>query len=139
MNSSIANSTAGEVDGFGGGGFGGLSEVDFMPADVEESARMMFCALYALVIVLGLGGNSLTLLVVVVNREMRTVINVLLVSLAVSDALIAGVDMPLHMRQLLDHHEWTLGQAACKLTAYTQGVVIVASILTLVSLAVDRY
>ena len=127
----------GDGDGFSDGQ-GVVFEFDFMPEDLSESARMAFCVLYVVIIVLGLGGNCMTALVVAVNREMRTVTNVFLVSLAVSDALIAGVNMPLQLR-LYYHNDWTLGQAACKLGAYTQGVVIVASILTLIALAVDRY
>lgn len=141
--SSSANTTAGD-DGIPwsggiGDGLGGVLEFDFMPEELSESVRTLFCVLYAVVAVLGLGGNSLTLIVVVVNREMRTVTNVFLVSLAVSDALIAGVNMPLHVRLFVEHNEWTLGQLACKFAAYSQGVVIVASILTLISLAVDRF
>jgi len=114
-----------------------FAEFDFMPEDLSESARTAFCVVYVVVIVLGLGGNCMTVLVIGLNRKMRTVTNVFLVSLAVSDALIAGINMPLQLR-LYQLNEWTLGEAACKLGAYIQGVVIVASILTLMSLAVDR-
>lgn len=123
-------------DGFGDG-LGVVFEFDFMPEDLSESARTTFCVLYVAIIVLGLAGNCMTALVVAVNSEMRTTTNVFLVSLAVSDALIAGINMPLQLR-LYQQNEWTLGQAACKLGAYSQGVVIVASILTLISLAIDR-
>jgi len=117
-----------------------LVEMDFMPAELGESVRALFCSLYVVVTVLGVSGNSVTLLVVLLNRELRTVTtNVFLLSLAVSDALIAAVNVPLHLRLFVQHNEWTLGQVACKLAAYTQGVLIVSSILTLVSLAIDRY
>ena len=115
-----------------------LYDDDFILSDdLSESARTAFYILYIVIIILGLGGNCMTLLVVAVNRNMRTVTNVFLVSLAVSDALIAGVNMPLQLH-VYAHHEWTLGEGACKLGGYTQGVVVVASILTLISLAVDR-
>jgi len=142
MNYSSLNSTAEElppaaVSGGFSDGLGSVLEFDFMPEDLSESARTAFCLVYVVIIVLGLGGNCMTVLVVGLNREMRTVTNVFLVSLAVSDALVAGINMPLQLR-FYQHNEWTLGQAACKLASYAQGVVIVASILTLISLAVDR-
>jgi len=107
-----ANATAaGEIparlgDGFtdGFGHFGGVFEIDFMPESLSGAARMSLCALYVAVVVLGLGGNALVLLVIAVNRDMRTVTNVFLVSLAVSDALIAGINMPLHLRLFLQVH-----------------------------------
>ena len=141
------NVTAGELPPWFGDDFGDgfnltqlnltLFEFDFMPENLSESARTAFCVLYVSIIVLGLGGNCMTALVVGVNREMRTVTNVFLVSLAVSDALIAGINMPLQLH-LYQQNEWSLGEVACKLRAYSQGVVIVASILALCSLAVDR-
>jgi len=141
MNSSL-NGTAAELSpGLDGDGFsdglGSVFEFDFMPEDLPESARTAFSVAYVVIIVLGLGGNCFTVLVVGLNREMRTVTNVFLVSLAVSDALVAGINMPLQLR-LYQRNEWTLGQTVCKLGSYVQGVVIVASILTLISLAVDR-
>ena len=114
-----------------------LSKSDFTRGDLPETARVTLCILYVLIIVVGLGGNSLTTLVIAVNREMRTVTNVFLVSLAISDALIAGINMPLQLQHLL-HEERPISEAACKFGPYTQGVVIVASVLTLVSLAIDR-
>jgi len=116
-----------------------LTLSDLLPEPLPESALTAFCVLYVTIIVLALGGNCLTVLVVAVNRKMRTVTNVFLVSLAVSDALIAGINMPLQLHVYLLQNEWTLGEVACKLRAYSQGVVIVASILTLTSLALNRY
>jgi len=114
-----------------------LGVEDFMPEDLQDSVRTAFCILYIVIIVLGLGGNCITALVIAVNREMHTVTNAFLLSLAVSDSLIAAVNMPLQLR-VYQQNEWTMGQAACKLAAYIQGVVIVASILTLTSLAINR-
>ena len=115
-----------------------LDHFDFLPEELPYGALSVFTVLYVVIIMLGLGGNVTTALVVTLNREMRTVTNVFLVSLAASDALIAGVNMPVQLR-FYSQNEWTLGSQACKLTAYVQGVVIVASILTLTSLAIDRY
>jgi hypothetical protein len=123
----------------GGGGWepGPLDHFDFVPEELPAGMLSAFTFLYVVIIFLGLGGNATTILVVALNREMRTVTNVFLVSLAVSDALIAGVNMPAQLK-FYTHNEWTLGEHACKLTGYVQGVVIVASILTLTSLALDR-
>lgn len=115
-----------------------LDHYDFLPEELPGNVLSLFTVLYVVVMILGLGGNAMTALVVAVNREMRTVTNVFLLSLAASDALIAGVNMPAQL-MFYTQNEWTLGQVACKLTSYTQGIVIVASILTLTSLALDRY
>jgi len=114
-----------------------LGHFDFVPEQLPARVLSIFTVLYIVIMILGLGGNATTILVIALNREMRTVTNVFLVSLAVSDALIAGVNMPLQLR-FYTENEWTLGENACKLVMYMQGVVIVSSILTLTSLAIDR-
>jgi len=42
------------------------------------------------------------------------------------------------LQYLLSDYQWTLGELACKLSGYVQGVVVVTSILTLTAIAVDR-
>ncbi len=114
-----------------------LSPKDLLPADLPGSMKAVFLVLYLLIIVLSLVGNVLVVLVVVRNHKMRTVTNTFLVSLAISDLLIAALNMPLQLRFYLQN-EWTLGEPLCKFTKYFQGVVIVSSILTLTGIAVDR-
>jgi len=96
---------------------------------------------------------------VVADSRLRTVTNTFMVSLAISDVLIATVNMPVQLCypattpprpvgsrrscgsvQLWYYvsNEWTLGQLMCKLSRYVQGVVIVNCILTLTGIAVDR-
>ena len=67
------------------------------------------------------------------------VTNVFILSLAVSDILIATVNMPVQLFKYINNNEWTLGSFMCKMSRYLQGVVIVSSILTLTGIAADRY
>lgn len=117
------------------GMFGGL---DFMPDEIPGSLRTLFTISYVVIMLLAVTGNAATILVIGVNREMRTVTNIFLLSLAVSDSLIALVNMPVQLTIYL-RNEWTMGEAICRFSPYVQGVVIVASILTLTTLAIDRY
>jgi len=100
-------------------------------------AKAALAFVYVLVIVTALCFNVLVIVVVTSTRQLRTVTNAFFVSLAVSDSLVAAVNMPVQLRYQLDN-EWTLGEPACKLTGYLQGVVVVSSILTLTGIAVDR-
>ncbi len=114
-----------------------LSRKDSLPSELPEHVKAIFLVLYLLIIVLSLFGNVMVVLVVVRNHKMRTVTNTFLVSLAISDLLIAALNMPLQLRFYLQN-EWTLGEPLCKFTKYFQGVVIVSSILTLTGIAIDR-
>lgn len=117
--------------------FGSIFNDDLLPEELPDDIKTMFTMLYVVIIVLALSGNLTTIFVIAFNREMRTVTNTFLLSLAVSDALIAIVNMPVQLKFYLQN-EWLLGEVLCKLTSYMQGVVIVASIFTLTGLAIDR-
>jgi len=114
-----------------------LGDKDLFPDELDSRLRLLFIVLYVVIIVLALGGNLLVFLVVAVNRKLRTVTNTFILSLAVSDILIATLNMPVQLLYYVKN-EWTLGLAMCKLSRYLQGVVIVSSILTLTGIAVDR-
>jgi hypothetical protein len=110
---------------------------DLFPDELDYRLRIFFIILYVIIIVLAVGGNLLVFLVIAVNRKLRTVTNTFILSLAVSDILIAALNMPLQLLYYIKN-EWTLGWVMCKLSRYLQGVVIVSSILTLTGIAVDR-
>ena len=100
-------------------------------------AKALFIFVYAVIIITALCANIIVIVVITSSRQLRTVTNVFFVSLAVSDLLVASVNMPLQLLSQL-HNEWTLGEPLCKLSRYVQGVVVVTSILTLTGIAVDR-
>jgi len=77
--------------------FGGLGTKDFLPPELPANVRFAFTVLYIVIITLGLTGNVTTVLVIGLSREMRTVTNVFLVSLAISDGLIASLNMPVYI------------------------------------------
>lgn len=114
-----------------------LTDADHLPPDFSHPVKSTLILLYVLIIIVAIIGNSFVILVVVKFNKMRTVTNVFLISLAVSDMLIAGLNMPIQLRFLIQH-EWTMGYGMCCFSNYIQGVVIVASILTLTGIAIDR-
>jgi 7 transmembrane receptor (rhodopsin family) len=114
-----------------------LSPRDMLSDDLPGPLRMALIASYVAIIVLAVTGNSAVIIVVLSNAKLRTVTNIFLVSLAVSDLLIAAVNMPLQLR-LYVQKEWLDGEVLCSFSHYIQGVFIVASIFTLTGIALDR-
>ena len=115
-----------------------IRDVDILPEEFDASIKLLFVVLYLVIIVLGFCGNVLVIVVVAVHRQLRTVTNMFIVSLAVSDALIAAFNMPFQLDQYIANFEWKMGEPMCKISRYLQGVVIVCSIQTLTGIAVDR-
>ena len=96
--------------------------------------------LYALIVLFLFVGNFLTLLVMMLNRRMRTIANMFIASLAVSDLLL-GVFLaaPLCIPTLVTSH-WQFNDTTCQFQGYLLASALCsASIHTVVLMAVNRY
>ena len=95
--------------------------------------------LFVLIVFFLFVGNFLTLLVMLLNRRMRTIANMFVASLAVSDLLL-GVFLlaPLSI-PILVTSRWPFSDTTCKFQGYLSFSLAFASIHTLVLMAVNRY
>jgi cholecystokinin-like receptor len=76
--------------------------------------------IYSLIFLLSVAGNFLVILTLVQNKRMRTVTNVFLLNLAVSDLLLGVVCMPFTLVGTL-LKDFVFGEVMCKLIPYCQG------------------
>ncbi|XP_013378759.1 5-hydroxytryptamine receptor 1A [Lingula anatina] len=83
-------------------------------------------------------GNILVCMAVGLVRRLRTPSNLLIVSLAVSDLLVALLVMPLSALYELQGR-WTLGHQICDMWTSLDVLLCTASILNLCMISVDRY
>ena len=83
-------------------------------------------------------GNTLVVLSVFTNKALRTVTNCFVVSLAISDLLVAVLVLPLHIKIELTG-TWQLGVLFCDLWVLCDVMLCTASILNLCCISVDRY
>ena len=96
-------------------------------------------ALYVLIVLFVFVGNSLTLLVMLSNRRMRTIPNMFVASLAVSDLFIGVFSAdPSAIPTLVTSH-WPFNDTTCQFQGYLASALCFASIHTLVLMAVNRY
>uniref|UniRef100_A0A8K9UT65 Neuropeptide FF receptor 1 n=1 Tax=Oncorhynchus mykiss TaxID=8022 RepID=A0A8K9UT65_ONCMY len=93
---------------------------------------------YLFIFLLCMVGNGLVCLIVVRNRHMRTVTNLFIFNLAISDLLVGIFCIP---TTLVDNliTGWPFSNAVCKLSGLVQGISVGASVFTLVAIAVDRF
>ncbi|NXI67536.1 CCKAR protein, partial [Anseranas semipalmata] len=105
------------------------------PADLDLTVRVL---LYALIFVLSVCGNALVVAVLLLNRRLRTVTNSFLLSLALSDLMLALCCMPFTLVPNL-MGTFIFGEAVCKLMAYLMGVSVSVSTFSLVAIAIERY
>lgn len=102
----------------------------------------MFKVLFSVVIASNLVGNSLVLLVVLLNRRMQTPMNCLLANLALADFFVGLFLMPRTLfNDLYTHPGGWLGDLLCKMFTHAcfTYLAAVASMLTLMFIAWERY
>ncbi len=74
---------------------------------------------YSIIFIISLSGNSLVCYVIFSTRQMRTVTNLYIVNLTISDMMITLIYIPFNiMRFLLD--DWPFGQLLCKCVPFIQ-------------------
>ncbi|XP_064272250.1 neuropeptide FF receptor 2 [Passer domesticus] len=98
----------------------------------------VFITSYLLIFLLCLVGNGGVCFIVLWSKHMRTVTNLFILNLAVSDLLVGLFCMP---TTLLDNiiAGWPFGSLVCKMSGMVQGISVSASVFTLVAIAVDRF
>ncbi|XP_060712566.1 neuropeptide Y receptor Y8b [Hemiscyllium ocellatum] len=106
-------------------------------SDSVSSTTFLIVA-YSAVMAVGMIGNMCLVLVIMRQKEMRNVTNILIANLSCSDILITTLCLPVTViYTMMDH--WILGAALCKLTPFVQCTSVTVSILSLVLIALERH
>ncbi|XP_069130834.1 cholecystokinin receptor type A-like [Argopecten irradians] len=109
-----------------------------MAGEIFDKNGEIRIPLYCLIFVLSLTGNLLVIITLVQNRRMRTVTNVFLLNLSISDLLLAVFCMPFTLvPQLM--RQFIFGEFVCVAIRYFQGVSVGVSCFTLVTISSERY
>ncbi|XP_003692657.1 5-hydroxytryptamine receptor-like isoform X1 [Apis florea] len=103
--------------------------------DASIILRTLVLGLLILVTVVG---NLFVIAAILLERNLQSVANYLIVSLAVADLMVACLVMPLGAVYEINS-EWSLGPELCDMWTSSDVLCCTASILHLVAIAVDRY
>ncbi|XP_052773852.1 G-protein coupled receptor 83-like [Mya arenaria] len=108
--------------------------------DEEESnvcGRVFLILAYSIIVAISLFGNTLVCHVVFKNKRMRTVTNIFIANLAVSDLLLTCINVPFNIaRNLMEN--WPFGSAMCHMMNFSLMVSSYVSTFTLLGIALDR-
>ena len=105
----------------------------------NKAKTIMLLRGYVLILLFLFVGNCLTLLVMLLNRRMRTIPNMFVASLAVSDLLLGLCSLVPFGIPVLVTSYWLFNDTACQFQGYITIALVAASIHTLVLMAVNRY
>ncbi|XP_029384486.1 atypical chemokine receptor 4b [Echeneis naucrates] len=103
---------------------------------VRSFASTFLPVIYALALVVGLAGNTLVVVVYTSRLRLRTLTDVCILNLAISDLLLL-LTLPFWAADAV--HGWQLGVGACKLTSFLYSANFSCAMLLLACISVDRY
>ncbi|VDM21622.1 unnamed protein product [Wuchereria bancrofti] len=106
----------------------------FRPTLENYITILSFCIIFCLSVV----GNAVVVAVILQQHSMRSVTNIFLLNLAISDLMLSVICMPPTLISSVIYC-WIFGDLLCKLFAYLQPVVVTASAYTLAVIAFERY
>lgn len=91
-----------------------------------------------LIFIIGVTGNTMTILIIQYFKDMKTTTNLYLSSMAVSD-LIIFLCLPFDLYRLWKYVPWLFGEAVCRLYHYIFEGCTSATILHITALSIERY
>lgn len=106
--------------------------------EISSASKSILMVLYSVIIFVSLVGNMLVLITVCGNRNMRSVTNVFILSLSVSDLLLALIATPINMGNVMSTY-WKYGAFACKIVPCITTFCVACSSLTLCCIAFERF
>ena len=115
-----------------------LNTIEEGPPGVCLGAKIVLAIAYGIITLLSLVGNSLVIVTFVFDKNMRSVTNVFILSLAVSDLMVTLTLVPFNIGLVMSKY-WIFGRTACKIVPFFMTFSISSSSLTLCSISLDRY
>lgn len=104
---------------------------------VQDMIVIVVPLFFGIIGILGLVGNSLVVIVVAANRDMRSTTNILIINLAIADLLFVIFCIPFTATDFVLPF-WPFGNIWCKIVQYLIIVTACASVYTLVLMSLDR-
>jgi len=105
------------------------------PPDVE---LLVTGLVYGFTFLVGIIGNGLIVYSVIQFRQMKSLSNVFLASLATADLILIICCVPVKFAQLFSY-TWTFGKFLCKFVHYIQNLSAICSVYTLTAMSIERY
>ena len=138
INGTTANKNLSYLETFGNGSSGHnpcpLSPQEPTSMETIVLLSMLFCVIGTI----GLIGNSLVIIVILLDRKMRqSLTNIFIMNLAVADFVIMLIGIP-EIVQFMMNRGWLLGAVLCKVNRFILVVSLYVSILSLVFVCIER-
>ena len=106
---------------------------------LAPEVQISLLCLYAITVLLSIGGNALVVYVVFSLQRLRNVTNVYIVNLSFSDIIVTSLCIPFTVISNLVYYYWPFGSFLCPFVMYIQLTVVLQRAMTLVAMTLDRH
>lgn len=106
--------------------------------NLSKGYRGFFGLAFVLVAFLGTVGNSILSFYVIRSTERRSLINILLATMAICDTLISFLCTPFDFLTII-YSMWVFGEYMCSTHSFVLSVLVVQNVTILVIISIDRY
>ncbi len=106
-------------------------------SEMHPVVKFFLAVTFTLTIVISGIGDSLLVFIILFHKRLRTVTNLMIANLAVSDALTALLSAPFTLHYYLTQR-WAFGTVMCPLVGTIKNVSLYVSVNTLLVIAMDR-
>ena len=108
------------------------------PLQYRPWLKILLWTFYSLIFLLGVGGNSAVCFILQRRKSLRTVTNLFILNLAISD-LIFSCTIPLEFPIIVSDYEWPYAPFFCKIYSPVQTIALSVSIFTLAIVSIVRH
>ena len=119
--------------------FATADETELMEVVSTDASTVIYLTILFFVIgLIGVLGNMLVIFAVICSRKMRTsMTNLLITNLATADLIIMALGIP-EIIQFMMNKGWRLSDLSCRINRFILVTSLYGSVLTLISLCVER-
>ncbi|XP_077867090.1 trace amine-associated receptor 1-like [Saccoglossus kowalevskii] len=114
-----------------------LSDAHLIPYR-NHAVKLFLSFTMVLIITVSLFGNGLVVLIVILNKKMKTRTNLLIISLAIADIGLAAIAMPFSLITVL-RGDWLFSKELCYFNAFTNALFFIASLHGLMYISIFKY
>ncbi|XP_008116506.2 CX3C chemokine receptor 1 [Anolis carolinensis] len=104
--------------------------------DIHITMKVFLCVLYVVVFAIGLTGNFLVVLTILKAGGQRSITDIFLLNLAISDLLFV-LSLPFWAFYFI--HGWTLGNLLCQIVSSLYSVALFGGMFFITVISIDRY
>jgi len=104
--------------------------------DISDRLKLAMQIWYCLIAIIGVGGNSLTIASILLNKKLRSIPNVYIASLAFADLVVTGAVAPFTAWQISQR---SVSVVACRFIGALNTAMLGNTIFNLTAIGVNRY